>query len=271
MQNAEYSVDDLIYLMQRLRNPETGCPWDLQQDYRSIAPSTIEEAYEVADAIEREDYDHLKEELGDLLFQVVFYGQLAEEENRFSFHDIVHTLTSKLVRRHPHVFPQGTLQSERCGKERHDNSRVNATWEAIKQQEREEKGSNGVFDDVPLSLPGLIRAAKLQKRAAKFGFDWREKEQVLEKIQEEVFELRDALVSGDEQASQNELGDLLFTCVNMARHLGKDPESLVREANGKFERRFSYVESKIKRHPNSNMSTEDLDKFWQEAKRKENT
>ncbi len=271
MKNPEYSLDDLIHLMRRLRDPQTGCPWDVKQNYRSIAPSTIEEAYEVVDAIEREDFQHLREELGDLLFQVVFYAQLANEEKRFSFYDIIHELTAKLVRRHPHVFPQGTLHSERSKWEQLDESRIGAAWEAIKQSERDQKGSQGVFDDIPVSLPSLARAVKLQKRAAKLGFDWRESAHVVEKVREEVCELEQAFDECDADAVSGELGDLMFSCVNLARHLGCDPDSLVRRANRKFERRFRHVESQIRQSGRENYTLEELESFWRQAKSEERT
>ncbi len=168
---TQYSVDDLLYLMARLRDPESGCPWDIKQDYASIAPSTLEEAYEVVDAIEKQDFVHLKEELGDLLFQVIFYSQLGKEDERFEFASVVSDLVAKLIRRHPHVFPDGTLQS-RIDNRNTLQADVKARWEAIKQQEREAKGAQGLLADVPLNLPALSRAAKLQKRAASVGFDW---------------------------------------------------------------------------------------------------
>lgn len=262
-----YSLDDLLYLMARLRKPESGCPWDLKQDFRSITPSTIEEAYEVVDAIEREDFEHLREELGDLLFQVVFYGQLATEKCHFTFADIIDTLTAKLIRRHPHVFPDGTLTSEVDKSESMDETQVKASWEAIKERERISKGNTGVFDDVPLSLPAITRAAKLQKRAAKHGFDWSDKMQVFAKLEEELGELRAAIDSGDNEEMGAELADLMFTCVNMARHLKKDPESLMRQANATFEKRFRHVEAQMAQSSANERSEHTLNTFWERAKR----
>lgn len=266
MSTRSYSLEDLLYLMQRLRDPDTGCPWDIKQGYLSITPSTVEEAYEVVDAIEREDYQHLKEELGDLLFQVIFYGQLANEEDRFSFADVVDELTTKLIRRHPHVFPQGTLESKREAGQVADDTSINASWEAIKQQERKNKGSGGIFDDVPRSLPALTRGVKLQKRAAKVGFDWACSEQVLDKIKEEVDELQEAMAKQDSAEIANELGDVMFSCVNLARHLGQDPEALMRVANSKFERRFNQVYKQMGAQGKSQYSAEELEGFWQLAK-----
>lgn len=269
MPSTEYSLDDLTYLMSRLRDPETGCPWDIKQSYKSITSSTIEEAYEVVDAIESEDFDHLREELGDLLFQVIFYTQLAKEESRFSFHDVVHGLTAKLVRRHPHVFPDGTLQSQCDSSRDMDDAAIKASWENIKQAERESKGDKGVFDDVPKSLPGLTRASKLQKRAAKLGFDWKESAQVLDKVGEEFGELQEAFESGDAAHTASELGDLMFSCVNFARHIGRDPDELMRQANQKFQSRFTHVHNRMTESSKSAHSTEELEAFWCEAKERE--
>ncbi len=242
-----YLLQDLLYLMSRLRNPDTGCPWDIKQDYLSITPSTLEESYEVVDAIEKEDFAHLREELGDLLFQVVFYTQLATEDQRFSFADVVHELTAKLLRRHPHVFPDGTLTSERVGDVVPDEYGVKKSWEQTKKEERKEKGRHGLLDDVPLALPALSRAAKLQKRASRVGFDWQDPEGILNKIKEEVSELEEELDSGRRVPEiQNELGDLLFSCVNLVRFLGFDSEQTLRFANTKFERRFRYMEEKLR-------------------------
>lgn len=269
MSSTQHTLENLMYLMSRLRDPETGCPWDIKQSYKSITSSTIEEAYEVVDAIENEDFEHLREELGDLLFQVIFYTQLASEESRFSFHDVVHGLTSKLVRRHPHVFPDGTLESRRDPKNVMDDAAIKASWENIKQAERESKGDKGVFDDVPKSLPGLTRAAKLQKRAAKLGFDWSESAQVLDKVGEEFGELQEAFQSGDADHTASELGDLMFTCVNLARHLGRDPDELMRQANQKFESRFTHVHNRMTEGVESKHTADDLEAFWQEAKERE--
>lgn len=264
-----YTLDDLILLMRRLRDPETGCPWDLEQDFASIVPHTLEEAYEVADTIEREDWAHLKDELGDLLFQVIFYARLGEEQERFDFHAIVDQLVTKLLRRHPHVFPDGTLHGERRDSTI-DTEEVGQRWEQIKQQEREQKARPGVLDEIPLSLPGLSRAAKLQKRAAKVGFDWPESIQVLDKMEEEIAELREAIASGRQQEIADEMGDLLFVQVNLARHLGVDPEQAIRSTNQKFERRFRHVEAQVAAAGGDwqEFSLAQLDAWWDEAKAK---
>lgn len=262
-----YSVDDLLYLMARLREPGSGCPWDLKQSYKTIAPSTLEEAYEVVDTIEREDYDHLREELGDLLFQVIFYSQLGSEEERFDFPTIVDGLVGKLIRRHPHVFPDGTLAS-RVDDQASVPDDVKQRWEAIKQQERAEKGVRGVLDDVPTNLPALSRAAKLQKRAAGVGFDWPDVRGPLEKVREEATELEEAIAEGDRAAQEEELGDLLFAAANAARHLKIDPEAALRAANRKFERRFRQVEKGAGGAIHS-MSLEQLDALWDRAKASE--
>lgn len=264
-----YSLDDLIYLMQRLRDPETGCPWDLEQDFASIVPHTLEEAYEVADTIERKDWSHLQDELGDLLFQVIFYARLADEEQRFDFHAIVDQLVNKLIRRHPHVFPDGTLRGERRVASV-ETEAVGERWESIKQQERNAKARSGVLDEIPLALPGLSRAAKLQKRASKVGFDWGEALPVLDKIEEELAELREAIQSGRQAEIADEMGDMLFAQVNLARHLGVDPEQAVRSTNAKFERRFRYIEAQVAALGGDwdAFSLEQLDRWWDEAKTK---
>lgn len=264
-----YSIDDLLYLMARLREPETGCPWDLTQSCASIAPSTLEEAYEVVDTIERGDYDHLREELGDLLFQVIFYSQLAREEGRFDFERIVDGLVTKLVRRHPHVFPDGNL-SRRASPSERDSEAVKGRWEAIKQQERADKGVTGSLDDVPLNLPALSRAAKLQKRASGQGFDWPDAAGPLAKVLEELTELEQTLETNAPETQvkasrAEELGDLLFSVVNLARHLSIDPEAALRAANRKFERRFQWVEQTA---PGAlaEQSPKSLDVLWRQAK-----
>src|SRR5690606_21059326 len=204
--------------MARLRDPKSGCPWDIKQSYASIAPSTIEEAYEVVDAIEKQDYVHLKEELGDLLFQVIFYSQIGREEGRFDFAGIVSDLVAKLVRRHPHVFPDGSLHS-RVADQSSLPADVKQRWEAIKQEERASKGVKGVLADVPLNLPALTRATKLQKRAASVGFDWDDVQGPIAKVREELLEVEEALATGNQNAIAEELGDLLFAVVNISRFL----------------------------------------------------
>lgn len=260
----QYSIDDLLYLMARLRDPESGCPWDIKQDYASIAPSTLEEAYEVVDAIEKQDFIHLKEELGDLLFQVIFYSQLGKEEQRFEFAGVVSDLTAKLIRRHPHVFPEGTLQS-RVNNRHILPTDVKARWEEIKQQERAAKGAQGLLADVPLNLPSLSRAAKLQKRAASVGFDWDDVYGPVAKVREELLEVEAELDSGDQQALEEELGDLLFAVVNIARYQKIDPEQALRRANQKFEQRFHYIETHAGK-PLSESTIDEMNCLWDEAK-----
>ncbi len=262
---TQYSIDDLLYLMARLRDPKSGCPWDLTQDYASIAPSTLEEAYEVVDAIEKQDFVHLKEELGDLLFQVIFYSQLGKEGDRFEFAGVVSDLVAKLIRRHPHVFPDGTLHSRI--ENRHTlPTDVKARWEAIKQQERAEKGAHGILADVPLNLPSLSRAAKLQKRAASVGFDWDDVYGPIAKVREELMEVEAELNSGDNAALEEELGDLLFAVVNIARYQKIDPEQALRRANQKFEQRFHYIETNSPA-PLAETSIDEMNRLWDKAKR----
>lgn len=264
MSTYQYSVDDLLYLMARLRDPQTGCPWDIKQDYASIAPSTLEEAYEVVDAIEKQDFVHLKEELGDLLFQVIFYSQIGKEENRFEFAGVVNDLVEKLVRRHPHVFPDGTLHSKIDNRHTLPMD-VKARWEAIKQQEREAKGAQSLLADVPLNLPALSRAAKLQKRAASVGFDWDDVQGPIAKVREELLEVEDALSKADVLAVDEELGDLLFAVVNIARYLKIDPEQSLRKASHKFESRFNYIETHLGK-PLTDASIDEMNLLWDEAK-----
>lgn len=269
-----YKLDDLLHLMARLRDPQHGCPWDLKQSYATIVPYTLEEAYEVADAIERGDFGHLREELGDLLFQVVYYSQLAREEQRFAFDEVVHGITAKLVRRHPHVFPDGDLYGE-PDPAKLEEAAVKQRWEELKAEERAAKAAEPVqlslLDDVPTALPALSRAAKLQKRAAQVGFDWPEALPVVDKLREELDEVLEAMADGDAEAQADEVGDLLFAAVNLARHLKVDPETALRAANAKFERRFRYIEMALRdqgRKP-EDCSLEELDAIWGEAKREE--
>ncbi|CAH1044273.1 nucleoside triphosphate pyrophosphohydrolase [Halomonas sp. TD01] len=272
-----YSVDDLLTLMSVLRNAEQGCPWDIKQDWDSIVPHTLEEAYEVADAIERRAFDELPSELGDLLFQVVYYAQFGAEEQRFDFHDIVDTLTAKMLRRHPHVFPDGTLVSRRppgVSAEDVQTQQVNSRWEALKADERAERAQQNtpsVLDDVPRTLPALSRAAKLSKRAARVGFDWPDARGVLDKIREELAEVEEALAEGNQQHAQEEVGDLLFAVTNLARTLGADPEQCLRTTNTKFERRFRYVERELAAdaRPLTDASLDEMEAHWQAAKAQE--
>lgn len=253
----------LLEIMRALRDPKTGCPWDIEQSFESIAPYTVEEAYEVADAIARKDWDDLRDELGDLLLQAVYHAQIAEEEKLFNFDDIANGISDKMLRRHPHVFAD----------ESRDKSSVEQTqdWEKLKAAERFSKTKSGALDDVALALPALMRAVKLQKRAARVGFDWPKIGHVLEKIKEEAAELVEAQSTSDQAHMAEEYGDLLFVMVNLGRHLNIDPEDALRQANAKFTRRFRHIENELKKlgkTPQSSSLTE-MDAFWEEAKAKE--
>lgn len=254
-------IEDLIGIMARLRDSERGCPWDRVQTFRTIAPYTIEEAYEVADAIERGDLSDLLDELGDLLFQVVFHAQMAREAGEFGFEDVVNAIAVKMIRRHPHVF--GDVD-ERTPAEQ------SLRWEDMKAAERSRSGGAGsLLDDVPVALPALTRAVKLQRRAARCGFDWSNSDEVFDKIAEEAGELRDAVRAGDRTEIDDELGDLLFTVANLARHVGADPESCARAANGKFERRFRELERRVGAVCDEALTVAELDAIWSEIKRRE--
>lgn len=260
--SSRYTVDDLLHVMASLRHPETGCPWDIKQTFQSIVPSTVEEVFELVDAIERDDIKHLSEELGDVLFQVIFYAQLGSEQQRFDFNSIVHQLTEKLIRRHPHVFAArqaGITEAE-----------VKTQWEAIKQEERRAKQQRAILDDIPLSLPALSRAQKLQKRAASVGFDWSEMAMVIAQFRSELDELEVAIASGSKLHMQDEMGDVLFSAVNVARHLKLDAEQCLRAGNAKFERRFNDIEQTLAEEGRQVNETDlaELDKRWQLAKQK---
>ncbi len=265
MPNSKPSTDlppmeRLRVIMARLRDPETGCPWDIEQHFASIAPYTIEEAYEVADAIERQDWAELKGELGDLLLQSVYHTQMAEEAGHFTFDDVATAIADKMVARHPHVF----------GSESRDKSAEQQTrdWEAVKAAERARKARGGTLDDVALALPALMRAEKLQKRAARVGFDWPEIGQVVDKIAEEARELAEAKATATQDEIEDEMGDLLFVMANLARHLKVDPEVALRRANAKFTRRFAFIEARLaERGKGPEDSTlEEMDALWNAAK-----
>ena len=266
-----YKLDDLLHLMARLRDPRHGCPWDLRQDYASIVPHTLEESYEVADAIARRDFPQLRDELGDLLFQVVYYSQLGREDGHFDFAQVVDGITRKLVRRHPHVFPDGDLHGP-LDVPRLDEATIKRRWEEIKAEERGEKAAApeqlSLLDDVPAALPALSRAAKLQKRAANVGFDWADATPVVAKIQEELDEVREAMANGQAAQVAEEVGDLLFVMVNLARHLHVDAEDALRQANAKFERRFRFIEEALKAQDRTpqEASLEEMDALWDAAK-----
>ena len=256
----------LLEIMAQLRHPETGCPWDLQQDFASLIPFTIEEAYEVAEAAERGDVDDLREELGDLLLQVVFHSRIAEARGDFDFEAVADAIASKLVRRHPHVFGDRAFTTD---EERH------RFWEDSKRIERQEKGktepAESVLGQIPLDLPALMTAQKLQKRAARHGFDWPDIEPVFDKLHEELDELKAACKAGDEPNIREELGDLLFVIANIARHLEVDAEACLRAGNAKFTRRFRHIEQRVAEAGASltDHTLAELDAYWDEAKRQE--
>ncbi|MDH5456430.1 MAG: nucleoside triphosphate pyrophosphohydrolase [Gammaproteobacteria bacterium] len=254
------SIEKLLEVMRALRNPETGCPWDVDQDFSSIAPYTIEEAYEVADAIAREDFDELRSELGDLLFQVVFYAQMGSEKGYFDFDDIANGISEKLIRRHPHVF--GSAEERQAGK-------VDGSWEEIKEQERAGDADASAVAGVARALPALKRAQKLGKRAARVGFDWPDRRGVHAKIHEELAELEDAIGAREADRIEDELGDVLFAVVNLARHLDIDPERALTGANSKFERRFREMEAGLGAEglKFAKMDLEALDQRWRKAKK----
>lgn len=269
-----YQIDDLLHLMARLRDPQYGCPWDLKQTYATIVPYTLEEAYEVADAIERADFEHLPGELGDLLFQVVYYSQLAQEEGRFEFAAVVDGIARKLIRRHPHVFVDGDLYGAPDAA-RLEEAAVKQRWEELKAEERAAKAAVpeqlSLLDDVPQALPALSRAVKLQKRMAQVGFDWPDALPVVDKVREELDEVLEAMSENDPQAISEEIGDLLFVVTNLARHLKVDPESALRAANAKVERRFRFIEQALReaQRPIENCTLDELDALWGEAKKQE--
>jgi ATP diphosphatase len=255
-------INKLKKIMSDLRDPENGCPWDVEQNFQSIVPHTIEEAYEVADAIERGDMQSLKEELGDLLLQVIFYAQMADEEGYFNFDDVVEAINKKLVDRHPHVFGDMDIKTAKEQEE---------SWERLKKEERaakaKEKGEvASVLDDVAVTLPALTRSVKLQKRAAKTGFDWPDLNGVFAKIDEELGELKEAIENNSN--IEEESGDLLFVISNLIRKIKVDPEVALRGCNSKFEKRFRYIEKRLDEQGRDieNCSLEDLDKLWEEAK-----
>jgi ATP diphosphatase len=267
-------ISRLIEIMAALRTPVTGCPWDLEQDFASIAPYTIEEAYEVADAIARGDKDDLREELGDLLLQVVYHARMAQEEGSFEFGDVVEAVTGKMIRRHPHVFGDESARGAGMAK---------GMWEKIKAEEKAEKraarlsrgldpedNGKGYLDGIPLALPGLVRALKLQQKAARVGFDWSEAPPILDKIEEEIGELREAMESGRAERIKDEFGDLLFAMVNLGRHLGVEAEDALRGTNDKFRDRFHAIERTLTQRGETleGATLDEMEALWQDAKRK---
>ena len=271
------AINQLRTLMTMLRDGDFGCPWDLKQTIASLAPYTLEETYEVIDAIEKQDMVELEDELGDLLFQVIFYAQIASEEGAFDFDDVARAITRKLIRRHPHVFPDGDV--DQFG-QRPDISadQVLVNWEAIKAEERAEKRQKGgqsdestpasVLDDVPRALPAMERARKLQKRAANHGFDWDNIQPVLAKLKEEIAEFEAAHASGDSAARESEFGDILFAAVNLARHCQIEPEIALRGTNSRFEARFKWIEAALHRQQRglADADLAELDVLWEQAK-----
>ena len=262
----------LIEIMAALRDPQSGCPWDIEQDFASIAPYTIEEAYEVADAIQRGDRDDLRDELGDLLLQVVYHARMAEEEGAFDFGDVVHAVTKKMIRRHPHVFGDEAARGAGMAK---------GMWERIKAEEKAEKRAarlargldqedhgKGFLDGIPLVHPALTRALKLQEKAARVGFDWKEAKPILDKIEEEIGELREAMEKGADDEVAGEFGDVLFAIVNFGRHLKLDAEDALRRTNDKFRNRFHYVEAALEAQGRTldDASLDDMEALWQQAK-----
>jgi ATP diphosphatase len=266
-------ISRLIEIMAALRTPGSGCPWDLEQDFASIAPYTLEEAYEVADAIEREDMDDLRDELGDLLLQVAFHARMAEELGEFAFGDVVEAITTKMIRRHPHVFGPQAVPGAKLAKGMWD--RIKAEEKAERRRARLARGldpedhGKGFLDGIPPALPALVRALKLQQKAAQVGFDWKEAAPILEKIEEEIGELREAIASGDRNAMTDEFGDVLFALVNYGRHIGIDAETALRQTNEKFRSRFHTVERRLDESGSSldAATLDEMENLWQQAKK----
>jgi len=271
------AIEKLQEIMAMLRDKVHGCPWDLDQTLVSLIPHTIEEVYEVADAIEKNDIDNIVDELGDLLFQVIFYAQIGNEEKIFNFEDVTNAIVRKLLRRHPHVFPTGDAKSFGRGK-KISSDEVVTNWESIKLEEKKEKleesnseSARSVFDNLPGALPALQKSVKLQKLAGKVGFDWPDTSDVLVKLKEEIVELEEAIGKSNKQEIESEFGDVLFTAVNMARHLNVDPELALRGANGRFKNRVVWIENELGKNGEfvSDKNTDDLNQLWNEAKRHE--
>ncbi len=275
MLNEQASIEKLRWIMKQLRDPETGCPWDMKQDFASITSHTLEEAYEVVDAIEQGDFVELEKELGDLLFQVIFYSQLGQEQQHFDFDSVIAAICEKLIRRHPHVFAEATLQTD---------AEIKANWENEKalerQQKSEKQGSQlteledlSILADIPKNLPALSQAAKIQKRCSHVGFDWDNAQDVFAKIVEEVQEVKDELDAEtvDKKALAEELGDLMFAVVNLCRHAKEDPETLLRHANKKFTTRFEGVETQVSKSGKSFTEHDlaELESYWQQVKKQE--
>ena len=252
-------INNLLQTFKKLRDPSQGCPWDKEQDFKSIASCSIEEAYEVADAIEREDFNDLKEELGDLFFQIIFHSGMAEEKKLFNFEEVVKELNDKLIRRHPHVFDK---------KQEMSASESLEIWEKEKKKEREKKNLISLMDDIPKNLPSLTRAKKIQKRAKSVGFDWQNENEVLRKIDEEIDELKRAKASQKKEDISEEIGDLFFTLVNLSRHYNLEPEDIIRKANLKFEKRFRKMEDEasMANVDLKDLEINELETLWQRIK-----
>lgn len=290
--NKRYELADLVYLMQRLRDPDTGCPWDIKQTFASIIPHTIEEAHEVAEAIGNKDWPHVEEELGDLLFQVIFYSQLGDEDELFNFSSVVDILVAKLIRRHPHVFPKGDLQAERDPNNCPSNDEIKAQWQIIKAKEKSVKEALSIkkntkqktvseklelieyLQDIPVSLPALTQADKIQKKVSLRGFDWTEISGVLDKVREELQEVEEEIALADPDRLTHEIGDLLFAAVNVARHLGIHPEQALGQANRRFGERYSIAARHLEQQGralelgnSNNIGHDEMEAAWQEAKR----
>ena len=259
MNKLTEEINNLLQTFKKLRDPLQGCPWDKEQDFKSIASCSIEEAYEVADAIEREDFNDLKEELGDLFFQIIFHSGMAEEKKLFNFEEVVKELNDKLIRRHPHVFDK---------KQEMSASESLEIWEKEKKKEREKKNLISLMDDIPKNLPSLTRAKKIQKRAKSVGFDWQNENDVVKKIDEEIDELKRAKVSQKKEDISEEIGDLFFTLVNLSRHYNLEPEDIIRKANLKFETRFRKMEDEANKTKVSlkDLGINELETLWQKIK-----
>ena len=259
MSKLTEEINNLLQTFKKLRDPSQGCPWDKEQDFKSIASCSIEEAYEVADAIEREDFNDLKEELGDLFFQIIFHSGMAEEKELFNFEEVVKELNDKLIRRHPHVFDK---------KQEMSASESLEIWEKEKKKEREKKNLISLMDDIPKNLPSLTRAKKIQKRAKSVGFDWQNENDVIRKIDEEIDELKRAKVSQKKEDISEEIGDLFFTLVNLSRHYNLEPEDIIRKANLKFEKRFRKMEDEANKTKVNleDLEINELETLWQKIK-----
>lgn len=289
---SRYELKDLLYLMKRLRDPKTGCPWDIKQRFSSIVPHTIEEAYEVAEAIRSQDWPHLEEELGDLLFQVIFYSQLGSEKDLFDFSSVIDVLVTKLIRRHPHVFPGGNLSDQRDPEICLSDDEIKMQWQVIKQQEKELKALRSLahtpintplpkpefelvdyLQDIPMSLPALTQADKIQKKVSQRGFDWNDIKGVIDKVKEELREVEEEIEDANEERLTHEIGDLIFASVNLSRHLGINPEQALREANQRFSERYSLAAKSLSQKGRTldignsrKVSAEEMELAWQDAK-----